>query len=141
MRFLTTFLMLKTSAQFKSKDATVEENLTDFGTCRIPDLDDEITLDELKLACPKEERSTADGWVPKMITEVCGVLLPVLVIIFNVILQHSIVPCKYSVFIALFKNKGSCLHPKIFVQFLSLLCFDSCWILFFLEGLKSGLQY
>ena len=65
-----------------------------------------------------EGKSTADGWVPKMLTEVNDILYPILLIIFNTILQCSIFPCQWwhSVIIALFKHKGSRSIPKNFRQ-------------------------
>ena len=108
------------AAQFKSKDAEVEEDLLDldFGDHRVPTLDDEISRDELDTASKKvkEGKSTADGWVPKMLTEVSDVLFPILLMLFNVILQRCFFPFKwwFSVVIALFKNKGSRLVSKNF---------------------------
>ena len=79
-------------------------------------LDQEVSLDEIRSASTKlrEGKSTADGWVPKMLTEVNDILYPILLIIFNTILQCSIFPCQwwYSVIIALFKHKGSRSVPK-----------------------------
>ena len=106
--------------QFKSKDASDEENLLslDFGTNSVPVLDDEITMIELETASKriKEGKSTSDGWVPKMISKVSDVLLPILLIIFNSILQQSIFPSQwlYCIVVALFKNKGSRLLSKYF---------------------------
>ena len=108
------------ASQFKSKDSVDDEVLLDidFGSQRVPVLDDEMSREELENACTKlkEGKSTADGWVPKMLTEVSDTLLPVLLILFNIILLQCIFPGKWllSVVIALFKNKGSRLIAKYF---------------------------
>ena len=106
------------ATQFKSKDTDDDENLfdLDFGNHQVEILDEEISREELNAAGAKikEGKSTADGWVPKMITEVSDLLFPILLIIFNVILQRCMFPHPwlFSVVIALFKNKGSRLLPK-----------------------------
>ena len=108
------------ASQFKSKDALNEENLLsiDFGENRVPVLDGEISITELETASKriKEGKSTSDGWVPKMLSEVSDVLFPILLIIFNIILQRSIFPSQwlFCVVVALFKNKGSRLLSKYF---------------------------
>ena len=106
------------ATQFKSKDTEDDENLfdVDFGNHQVEILDEEISIDELNKASKKikEGKSTADGWVPKMITEVSDLLFPILLIIFNIILQRCMFPHPwlFSVVVALFKNKGSRLIPK-----------------------------
>ena len=97
---------------FKSKDSCCVEDLIsiDFGQATDPILDSPISIEEITEASSriKEGKSTADGWVPKMITSISEKLFPILVIIFNIILQHSIWPSKwwYSVVVPLFKHKG-----------------------------------
>lgn len=104
--------------QFKSKDSIEDENLLDldFGNNNVPELDQEISLDEIVRASQrlKEGKSTSDGWVPRMVTEVSDVLYPILLLIFNIILRYSIFPVKWwhNVVVALFKNKGSRLISK-----------------------------
>ena len=60
--------------QFKSKDSSCEENLLDlqFGENVVPMLDQEVSLNEIKSVSTKlrDGKSTADGWAPKMLTEV-----------------------------------------------------------------------
>ena len=107
------------AAQFKSKDTIYEENLRclDFGNNSVPVLDNEVSIDEIQEASQlKEGKSTADGWTPKMITEVSSMLFPILQIIFNVILRCSVFPRRWweNVVVALFKQKGSREVPKNF---------------------------
>ena len=85
--------------------------LSHYSWCDLNPLMNQVSAKRLK-----EGKSTADGWVPQMITEVRDVLFPVLLIIFNVILTCRIFPTKwwYSVVIPLFKNKGSRLIAKYF---------------------------
>ena len=96
--------------QFMSKDSGVDENLLelDFGENLVPVLDQEITVEEIDDASKylKKGKSTADGWVPEMITEIKTTLFPILFIIFNIILRHGIVPLMWllSIVIALFKK-------------------------------------
>ena len=107
--------------QFQSKDNPFDtESLSDmdFGNNKVPLLDGVITTEELEAASKrlKEGKSTADGWVPRMITEIGGVLYPILLILFNIILSCSVIPVKwlYSIVIALFKNKGTRRFAKFF---------------------------
>jgi hypothetical protein len=103
--------------QFMSKDGACKENLLDmdFGTNTVEVLDSKITTDEIENAGKKlkEGKSTADGWTPRMITEISATLYPILMILFNIILQCSLFPDKwwFCVVVALFK-KGSRLIPK-----------------------------
>ena len=106
--------------QFKSKDSDLDEKVidVDFGAHRVPILDEKLTLEELDAASKriKEGKSTADGWVPKMMNEVKLVLFPLLLVLFNIILQESIFPQQwlFCVVVALFKNKGSRWLAKYF---------------------------
>ena len=106
--------------QFQSKDGEEDECLMDldFGENYVSVLDREITVDELKNASDhlKEGKSTSDGWAPQMVTEIKDTLFPLLLLIFNIILQNSIYPSAWwiSVVIALFKNKGSRWIAKYF---------------------------
>ena len=98
--------------QFQSKDSGNDEHLLglDFGDKRVPMLDQEISLEEIKEADRhlKSGKSTADGWVPEMLTAVSDTLYPILHIIFNIILLRGMFPVNWwlCVVIALFKNKG-----------------------------------
>ena len=99
--------------QFQSKDAGCDEDLCtlQFGDNYVSVLDDEISVEEIDTAATgrlKEGKSTSDGWVPKMVTEINDILYPILFIIFNTILRCSMFPLKwwFSVVVALFKNKG-----------------------------------
>ena len=98
--------------QFQSKDTKDEDDLLDidFGNNYVEVLDQNITVDELENASTrlKEGKSTSDGWVPRMITEIKDGLFPILLLMFNIILVNSVYPNNWwvSVVIALFKNKG-----------------------------------
>ena len=103
--------------QFKSKDTIDDENVlsVDFGSNNVPLLDSDVSLDEINSASKrlKEGKSTADGWVPRMITEVSDTLFPTLLLIFNIILRCSIFPKKWwhNVVVPIFK-KGLRWVPK-----------------------------
>ena len=77
----------------------------------VPVLDDYITLDEIKDAqkCLKEDKSTSDGWVKRMVTNVPMGLLLTFQLIFNTILQCHIFPTAWRTTVVneVFKNKGS----------------------------------
>lgn len=73
-------------------------------------LDEPITLAEVhKSSLLLKERSTSDGWCPKMINSIHVSLFPVIVLLFNSILSFAFFPTKWcrSLVAALFKNKGS----------------------------------
>ena len=64
----------------------------DFRKTEVPELDQEISRKEISKSMLKlEEKSTADGWSPKMVTNFPEVL-EALFIIFNVILKHGVFP-------------------------------------------------
>ena len=106
--------------QFQSKDMKNEDNVCDidFGNAYVQVLDQNITVDELNNASDrlKEGKSTSDGWVPKMVTEIKDGLFPILLIIFNIVLVNSVYPNNWwiSIVIALFKNKGCRSIAKFF---------------------------
>ena len=83
-----------------------------------PILDDPISVAEVHAAEKrlKEGKSSSDGWTPGMIRSVSGLLFPLLVMIFNTILQLSYYPetWRNTVVNALFKNKGFTWLPKYF---------------------------
>ena len=64
----------------------------------------------------KEGKSTADGWTKDMLKSVSGLLYPLLVMIFNIILRLSHYPEKWrnTVVNTLFKNKGVTWLPQYF---------------------------
>ena len=74
-------------------------------------LDDDITINEIKKAHTtlKEDKSSADGWVKGMLTNVPITLLYIFQIIYNSILHFHIYPSKWRTTIvnAILKNKGS----------------------------------
>ena len=74
-------------------------------------LDDDITIDEIDKAhrAVKEDKSTADGWVKGMLTNIPVTMLYIFQIIYNSILQFHIYPSKWRTTIvnAIFKNKGT----------------------------------
>ena len=82
----------------------------------VPVLDYEIAQDEITDATKKlkENRSSADGWTPSMITKILGTLIPLLVILFNTIFKFASFPTKWTTTVvsAIFKNKGSRLSEK-----------------------------
>ena len=73
-------------------------------------LDDDIEIDEINKAhnTIKEDKTTADGWVKGMLTNVPATLLLVFQIIYNSILKSHTYPSKWrTTFVsAIFKNKG-----------------------------------
>ena len=73
-------------------------------------LDDEITLEEIEKAhsTAKEDKSTADGWVKSMLTNVPLGMLLIFQIIYNSILKFHVYPTTWrTTFVnAIFKNKG-----------------------------------
>ena len=64
----------------------------------VPVLDNEITQDEITESIKKlkENRSSADGWTPSMITKIHGTLIPLLVFLFNAIFQFASFPTKWT---------------------------------------------
>ena len=73
-------------------------------------LDRPISLEEISdSASLLKEKSTSDGWCPKMINTVPTSLYPVVLVLFNVMLSCALFPSKWcrTVVAALFKNKGS----------------------------------
>ena len=93
----------------------------------VPELDDDISLEEVEKAANKlKEKSTSDGWTPKMITSISNVFYPLLVLILNFILQCGYYPNKWrsTIVSTLFKNKGVTWLVKYFrpVSLVRLLC-------------------
>ena len=71
--------------QFQSKDNPSDVNDLvdiDFGDKCVNVLDEEILVEELETAVKrlKEGKATADGWAPRMITEVKDCLFPILLL-------------------------------------------------------------
>ena len=81
----------------------------------VPVLDNPISLEDVEKASRrlKANRSTADGWVPGMITSISHSLFPILITLLNIILQMALFPehWRTSIIAAIFKNKGSSLLP------------------------------
>ena len=84
----------------------------------VPVLDQPISADEIEMASKKlkEGKTTADGWSPRHLTSIAGVLFSILSILMNVILRCSIYPSAWrtSIVSAIFKNKGNSLFPKFY---------------------------
>ena len=82
----------------------------------VPVLDNPITQSELSEATNqlKEDKSTSDGWNPKMISSIPGVLFPIFLNLFNTHFFSTFFPVRWclSVIIAIFKNKGSQSSPQ-----------------------------
>ena len=75
----------------------------------VPELDDNISLEEVERAGKRlKEKSTSDGWTPKMITSISTMFYPLLVLILNIVLNFGHYPQKWrdTVVTTLFKNKG-----------------------------------
>ena len=94
----------------------------------VPELDMPIMMDEVSDASKrlKENKTSADGWIPYMITSISDTLFPILLILLNALLQCALYPKKWRTTIvsAIFKNKGSSLsqlnyRPISLVQLLS----------------------
>ena len=100
--------------QFQKKSETTDTS-TLFSEVKkdqhVPVLDDEITVEEIQIAHKtlKEDKSSADGWVKGMLTNIPVTLLYVFQIIYNSILRFHIYPSKWRTTIvnAIFKNKGT----------------------------------
>ena len=80
------------------------------GSNYVPTLDDDITIDEIKSAQKnlKEDKSSGDGWVKKMVTNLPVAVLLLLQLIYNTILKFHIFPTAWrmTVISEIFKNKG-----------------------------------
>ena len=107
-------------SHFKKK-ATITED--DYFTANpiprfVPILDAPITINEIYNAskCLKENKTSADGWIPRMIKSVSGTLFSILLLLFNAIFQCSLYPTNWrtSIVTAIFKNKGSSLLAKFY---------------------------
>ena len=105
---------------FKGKSTIVEDeyftpnNIPRF----VPTLDMPITVEEISDASKhlKDNKTSADGWIPCMITSVSGILFRILLTLFNLVLQCALYPAKWrtSIVAAIFKNKGSSLKAKFY---------------------------
>ena len=82
----------------------------------VPILDDPISSEEIQNAAKKlkENKSTSDGWTPRMITSISNILFPILQLLLNIVLYCALYPTHWrtSVVSAIFKNKGKYLNPK-----------------------------
>ena len=83
-----------------------------------PELDEPISVGEVHKAEKrlKEGKSTSDGWTTGMLKSVSALLYPLLVMIFNMILQFKHYPNNWrnTIVNTLFKNKGVTWLPKYF---------------------------
>ena len=90
------------------RDSTVLCDVT--GSTYVPTLDDDISVEEIKSAQKnlKDDKSSGDGWVKKMITNAPIAILLVLQLIYNTILKFHIFPTAWrlTVISEIFKNKG-----------------------------------
>ena len=80
-------------------------------------VDSDITFDEIDDASRLlKEKSTSDGWCPQMITSIKNTIFPVMIIIFNAILQCVFFPTKWclTVVAAIFKHIGSPRYAKYY---------------------------
>ena len=99
--------------QFQMKSETTDDS-TLFKDVKenqhVPLMDNDITLEEIKKAhlTAKEDKSTADGWVKSMLTNVPLGMLLIFQIIYNSILKFHVYPTTWRTTIvnAIFKNKG-----------------------------------
>ena len=64
----------------------------------------------------KDNKTSADGWIPRMITAISGTLFGILLVLFNIILQCALYPTRWRtrMVAAIFKNKGSHLSAKFY---------------------------
>ena len=99
--------------QFMKKGQSVEDStllceITDVNY--IPELDSEFSMEEIVQATKrlKNNKSSGDGWVNKMITNLPMCILYAIQIIYNTILSSHIYPTKWrtTVVSEFFKNKG-----------------------------------
>ena len=89
------------------EDSTLLSDVT--GNTYVPDLDDEISLDEIdKASCRLKEKSSGDGWAKGMITNLPLCVLYALQIIYNAILSQHSYPSRWRTTLVneIFKNKG-----------------------------------
>ena len=77
-----------------------------------------ISLQEISEASKhlNDNKTSADGWIPRMITAISGTLFGILLVLFNIILQCALYPTRWrtSMVAAIFKNKGSHLSAKFY---------------------------
>ena len=104
---------------FKEKSIIVENEYFNPVINRrfVPSLDMPITIDEISKASKRlKEKSSSDGWIPRMITSIRDTLYTILLVLFNIILQCASYPSTWrtSVVAAIFKNKGSSWIPKFY---------------------------
>ena len=103
---------------FMSKGESTEDStlLSDVkGGSFVPELDGEITLDEIDTATNRlKEKSSGDGWTRKMLLNLPVCLLYALQIIYNAILSTHTYPTRWRTTIVneIFKNKGDSEHAK-----------------------------
>lgn len=104
--------------QFALKSSIENEEIFKFENNRhhVSILDDPITLAEIEAASDKlkENKSTSDGWTPRMITSISNTLFPILQLLLNIIFYCALYPTHWRTTIvsAIFKNKGKYLDPK-----------------------------
>ena len=112
------------------------------GSMYVPALDDNIDLEEILSAQKslKEDKSTGDGWVKKMIVNLPATLLLVLQLIFNTILKCYVYPTEWRMTIVngLLKVYFQRVKTTDLCPWYS--CFRSCLTLFYLIALRSGLH-
>ena len=77
-----------------------------------------ISLQEISEASKhlKDNKTSADGWIPRMITAISGTLFGILLVLFNIIPQCALYPTRWrtSMAAAIFKNKGSHLSANFY---------------------------
>ena len=90
------------------EDSTLLSDVT--GDAYVPDLDDEISMEELTTATTKhlKDSATGDGWAKKMVVNLPLTILTTLLIIYNTILSAHTYPTLWRTTIVneIFKNKG-----------------------------------
>ena len=92
-----------------NEDSTLLSDVT--GNNYVEILDSEITIDEIVSTANKhlkDGKSTSDGWVKKMLTNLPICILYTIQLIFNMILKSTVYPTKWrtTAVSEIFKNKG-----------------------------------
>ena len=110
----------KLGNHFKGKSTIVESEyfVPNSNPTFVPSLDMPISLQEISAASKrlKDNKTSADGWTPRMVTTISGTLFNILFVLFNIILQCALYPTRWrtSMVAAIFKNKGSHLIAKFY---------------------------
>ena len=106
----------------------------------VPALDMPVTVNEISKASKRlKEKSSSDGWIPRMITSVSGTLFSILLVLITMVTQCAIYPSKWrtSIVAAIFKNKGSPWIPTFYRPISSVVLLSKLFDFIILERFKN----